>query len=382
MRNILWLCLILALSLTWSVHAIVIRHDQSDSNHRADESTYPAVVRFEDGAGVLVGSQWVLTAAHVASLFDRGYIRTAHLAGESVPIAEVIIHPDWTMGGPHDIALVRLKRDVTGITPVKLYQGTDEKLKTVRFVGWGDTGDGQTGVVTQDGIMRFADNVVSDVDDAHLYFKFDSPPEALELEGVSGPGDSGGPALLEVDGVAYTLGVSAMADGTPGKYGVTEIYPRVSQYHLWLTSVMTPSDDSATEEDAIRQAGQTWTRYYQEGDLDGLMMLYEEDAVVALHGQPALFGTEAVRTYFAPRIGQADVSFELDYEVIEVHGDIAYIISKYWLHSTNRETGKTFTDAGRSMLVYKKRDGAWKIAADLDQATPDVSFPSPSGLTQ
>ena len=382
MRNLLWLCFLLALSLTWSAQAIVIRHDQSDSNHRTDVSTYPAVVRFEDGAGVLVGSQWVLTAAHVASLFDAGYIRTAHLAGESVPIAEVTIHPDWTMGGPHDIALVRLQHEVTSVTAVELYQGTDEKLKTVRFVGWGDTGDGQTGVVTQDGLMRFADNVVSDVDDVHLYFRFDSPPETLELEGVSGPGDSGGPALLEVNGVTYTLGGSAMADSRPGKDGVTEIYPRVSRYHSWLASVMTPPVDNATEKAAIRQAGQTWTRYYQEGDLDGLMTLYVEDAVVALHGQPALFGIEAVRTYFAPRIGQAEVSFELDYEVIEVQGDIAYIISKYWLHATNRETGKTFTDAGRSMLVYKKRDGTWKIAADLDQATPDVSFPSPSGLTQ
>lgn len=381
MRKILGTCTLLALSLSWSAQAIVIRHDQSDSNHRTDESAYPSVVRFEDGAGVLVGSQWVLTAAHVASLFDSGYIRTAHIAGERIPIADVIIHPEWTMGGPHDIALVRLQRQITTVTPVELYQGTDEKLKTVRFVGWGDTGDGQTGVVTQDGLMRFADNVISDVDDAHLYFRFDSPPEALELEGVSGPGDSGGPALLEVDGVTYTLGVSAMADGKPGMYGVTEIYPRVSQYRSWINSIMNPADDDAEEKAAIRQAGQIWTHHYQEGDLDSLMTLYVEDAVVALHGQPALFGIKAVRNYFAPRIGQSDVSFELDYEVIEVHGDIAYIISKYWLLATDRETGKAFTDAGRSMLVYKKRDGLWKIAADLDQATPDVSFPSPSGLT-
>lgn len=382
MNRTLWLSILLALAVGWPVQAIVIRHDQSDAKYKTDESTYPAVVRFEDGAGVLVGSQWVLTAAHVASLFQAGYIKTARFAGKSVPIADVTIHPEWTMGGPHDVALVRLKHAVTDVVPVKLYQGADEQNKTVRFVGWGDTGNGRTGVATQDGVMRFADNVVNEVDEAHLYFKFDRPPDALELEGVSGPGDSGGPALLEVDGVTYTLGVSAMADGPPGKYGVTEIYPRISQYHSWLHSVMTPPDDKTDEKAAIRQAGLDWTRYYQAGDLDGLMTLYVEDAVVALHGQPALFGIAAVRNYFAPRIGNAQVSFELDYEVIEVHGDMAYIISKYWLHATNRESDESFTDAGRSMLVYKKHNGNWKIAADLDQATPDVSFPSPSGLTQ
>ena len=36
--------------------------------------------------------------------------------------------------------------------------------------------------------------------------------------------------------------------------------------------------------------------------------------------------------------------------------------------------------AGRSLLVYKKQDGQWKIAADIDQATPDVAWPAPSGL--
>ena len=57
--------------------------------------------------------------------------------------------------------------------------------------------------------------------------------------------------------------------------------------------------------------------------------LYVEDAIVALHGQPALFGIDTIRDYFAQRIGKAEATFELDYELRETHGDIAYIISKY-----------------------------------------------------
>ncbi len=130
----------------------------------------------------------------------------------------------------------------------------------------------------------------------------------------------------------------------------------------------------------IAAEGGKWARYYEQGDLDGLMTLYVNDAIVALHGQPALFGKEAIREYFSTRIGKADSTFELQYELRETHGEIAYIISKYWLKAVDNETGDTYLDAGRSLLVYKKHDGQWKIAADIDQATPDVSWPAPSGL--
>ncbi|MEL0138104.1 MAG: nuclear transport factor 2 family protein [Halieaceae bacterium] len=160
--------------------------------------------------------------------------------------------------------------------------------------------------------------------------------------------------------------------------------PRAPRLHYRVATLFTallmsaaPLADFANE---IAAEGGKWARYYEQGDLDGLMTLYVDDAIVALHGQPALFGIEAIREYFAPRIGKADSTFELEYELRETHGEIAYIISKYWLKAVDNETGDTYLDAGRSLLVYKKHDGQWKIAADIDQATPDVSWPAPSGL--
>mgnify|MGYP001828304863 FL=1 len=139
--------------------------------------------------------------------------------------------------------------------------------------------------------------------------------------------------------------------------------------------------DSVGQDGPVRAEGSRWAEYYKAGDLDSLMTLYTDDAIVALHGQPALYGKQAVREYFSTRIGTADTEFELDYELEEIHGNIAYIISKYWLVAKNNETGETYKDAGRSLLVYKRGpDGNWLIAADIDQATPDVRFPSPGGL--
>ena len=130
----------------------------------------------------------------------------------------------------------------------------------------------------------------------------------------------------------------------------------------------------------IEAEGGKWANFYEQEDLEGLMTLYVDDAIVALHGQPALFGIDAIREYFSTRIGKAESVFELDYELRETHGEIAYIISKYWLKATDKQTGEIYKDAGRSLLVYKKQNGQWKIAADIDQATPDVIWPAPSGL--
>ena len=145
-------------------------------------------------------------------------------------------------------------------------------------------------------------------------------------------------------------------------------------------SLLTSAQAVADFETEIAAEGGKWARYYEQEDLEGLMTLYVDDAIVALHGQPALFGIVAIRDYFASRIGKADSVFELEYELRETHGEIAYIISKYWLKATDKETGNTYLDAGRSLLVYKKQNGRWKIAADIDQSTPDVSWPAPSGL--
>ena len=148
-----------------------------------------------------------------------------------------------------------------------------------------------------------------------------------------------------------------------------------------LFAVIVAAPLHANDEGLISAEGSVWAKYYSAGDLEGLMTLYVDDVVVALHGQPALYGKEAVREYFSTRIGKAESQFELEYEVTEIHDDIAYLISKYWLKATDNTSGAVYKEAGRSMLIYKRgADGKWKIAADMDQASPDVAWPSPKGL--
>jgi secreted trypsin-like serine protease len=61
------------------------------------------------------------------------------------------------------------------------------------------------------------------------------------LEGISGPGDSGGPALIGRNNELYIVGISSNQEGEghkKGTYGVIEYYTRISSYYNWLVKTM------------------------------------------------------------------------------------------------------------------------------------------------
>ena len=85
---------------------------------------------------------------------------------------------------------------------------------------------------------------------------------------------------------------------------------------------------------AVKHAAEQWITLYTAGDLDGLMSLYAPDAIVALHGRPALRGVQQIRDFFAPSLGRNRVNFEIDIEEVQIHGDAAHLLSRYYLTAT------------------------------------------------
>lgn len=227
---------------------IVIRHDQPDSAYIALGAQFPAVgkVGRSGGDGTLIAPTWVLTAAHVADgMARRTNGRFQVLFGEdekAYDVAQVIVHPGFAPMGPHDIALVRLAEPVSDITPAKLYAETDEQGQMIVLVGHGYTKTGRGREWIEDRIKRGATNTVNAVSPEHIGFTFDAPPEATDLEGTAGPGDSGGPAFILQDDVPYVAGVSSLGEpgeNGPGTYGAREHYVRVSSYIDWIEEMMT-----------------------------------------------------------------------------------------------------------------------------------------------
>lgn len=226
---------------------IATRHDVEDSRYLELGAKYPATVRVGEtgGDGTLIAPNWVLTAAHVAEGMVRrggGTVRVfVDGQDEGYEADKVILHPAFAPMGPNDIALIRLVRPVEDVVPVGLYRDTDEQGKRIVLVGHGDTKRGSGGDWVRDGRRRGATNVIDTANDAHIVFDFDEPRSATALEGTAGPGDSGGPALIEVDGVPLVAGVSSLGEpgaNGPGTYGAREHYVRVSSHADWIDALL------------------------------------------------------------------------------------------------------------------------------------------------
>lgn len=266
-----------------SARAGTIRHDRGDSFYRnlAAEPSFAAVGKITGGetgggflaSGTLVRDQWVLTAAHVVDGVDgfgAGITNLQFQVGGATFTSETwFVHPDWIASGGEsnlfagwDLALVRLNKPVSNVTPVSLFTGSNELGQVSTIVGFGATGTGLTGAQTNTaGVKRAGNNVVdisgtlttsgSTVSIGHermLAIDFDRPavpsestlgsPLPLDLEYLTAPGDSGGGLFVEVDGQHLLAGVTSLGStldqAANSDYGDRAAFTRVSQFVSWI----------------------------------------------------------------------------------------------------------------------------------------------------
>lgn len=257
------LCVVGILVASCVSKAIVIRHDVPDSKYRVRAAEFPTLVDLPgEGHGVLIAKQWVVTAAHAVVWRP---VHDVTLNGVSRPVAKVIVHPGYKsvpvglkagdavllmefMASSDDIALIKLEHPINDIKPTQLYRGEGEKGQIVQIVGRGATGNGLVGEYPHSphqGELRRAYSRVISADERWLGLKFDSPPNALALEGMPADGDSGAPILIKVDSTWQLAGVASrkLATGRLSefrccRYAQVTYQVRVSHYVRWIDSTV------------------------------------------------------------------------------------------------------------------------------------------------
>lgn len=247
MKYISLVIILISITFSFTDGFIITRHDKADEEYIKFAQELPvtsAIVKYNttDVAGTLITPEWILSAAHVAEHIKKD--QKLIWNKDSLIVEKVVIHPGWLENGrPEDIALVKLKIPVSDQTPVKLYRDRNETGKEVIVVGNGDYGTGLSGPAGNDGKFRAGTNLIDEATNEYLIWGFEDPRENPEkvthLEGISGPGDSSGPAFIQIGNEYYIAGISSgqstsATDGKEGLYGVTEYYTRVSSYLNWI----------------------------------------------------------------------------------------------------------------------------------------------------
>jgi len=261
--------LLILLTVSSTAGAIVIRDDVDDSKYQIPLSEFPALVDIPgEGHGVLIAPQWVITAAHTVTW--QSEIKQVVINGISRDVERLVIHSGYKappqelinqamatgdailllmpLAASDDLALLKLAQPVTDVSPVAIYKDSDEPNQIVKIVGKGATGTGATGHDPQGPNrtqLRRAFNTITSAHERWFCYVFDEPSSALPLEGITGNGDSGGPALIQVDDQWLLAGMAAwkvvqgnVMTSRPGRYGQTNCNVRLSHYIEWIENVI------------------------------------------------------------------------------------------------------------------------------------------------
>ncbi|ACV26452.1 trypsin-like serine protease [Kangiella koreensis] len=262
MKLIIFLIFVLLTSSQYSF-AVIKRHDIPAKNYEVAKPPEYLVDMPHEGHGVLIAPRWIVTVAHTIFYDYTG--KTIKVGNKDYEIAKVVIHSGYTKPDESlfkgdskplmdffkkrdDIALIKLSSNVDDITPIKLYEDTNEQGKTITVYGRGATGNGLVGELAETKKLRSMNsfqNIIEESEGNWLSYKFDSPPNALDLEGMHGSGDSGGSSVIIKKNRIYLVGLSSWQswDGElslfkGGLYENNAYQVRISSYYKWIHSVI------------------------------------------------------------------------------------------------------------------------------------------------
>ena len=118
----------------------------------------------------------------------------------------------------------------------------------------------------------------------------------------------------------------------------------------------------------------TWESLYNAADVDGLVGLYTDDAVVMPPDAPAATGAAAMRANVEAYLGFGLVRSEVP--AVEAHGisgDLAWGAGPYRFYDADGNLAAE----GKYLIVYRFVDGVWRIARHM--WSNDAPPPAPEG---
>ncbi|XP_037951657.1 serine protease snake-like isoform X2 [Teleopsis dalmanni] len=206
--------------------------------------------------GVLISSEFVLTAAHCTEFNGRppsvvvlGGVNLSEDDYTKYNITKVILHPLYDPEFSYnDIALLKIKKEKHDIHPIAcLWTSSDINVDTVTVIGYGNT----RFVGSQSPHLLKADlDIIPNKDCQSFYIDEDNLPKGIldqqicakdpENKQDACQGDSGGPLITKVRRMVvvrpFTFGITSVGQGCGGQ--TPGVYMRVSEFVDWIAAIV------------------------------------------------------------------------------------------------------------------------------------------------
>ncbi|MHA7819796.1 MAG: YybH family protein [Erythrobacter sp.] len=133
------------------------------------------------------------------------------------------------------------------------------------------------------------------------------------------------------------------------------------------------ADNEPSLDPSLVMAGEMWRSLYEAGDWEALRALYTDDAVLMTQGQEKIEGADNI-VAFLQRLSNmgANVTFQFKPEEALVENELGFVTALYRMDIAFPGRDPAVV-AGRSLLIYKRVDGAWKLWRDMDNFAPDAT---------
>jgi uncharacterized protein (TIGR02246 family) len=125
-----------------------------------------------------------------------------------------------------------------------------------------------------------------------------------------------------------------------------------------------------SNEETIRNLITTWQEASRTGNLSKLLELMTEDVVFLTPGQPPM-NREGFAKGFETIIQTMEITSQGDTREIVVTGDYAYSWGHLSVTVTPKNGSKSIHRSGYTLTVFRKEQGAWKLARDANMLTRD-----------
>jgi len=126
-------------------------------------------------------------------------------------------------------------------------------------------------------------------------------------------------------------------------------------------STMTPANDA---EDAIRKMDRDFSAAASGGNVEGMMSIYADDAVLMPPNLPAFRGRDAIRQFWTGFTGAGKIDATLTPDKVMQSCDMATELGHYALTITPKG-GAAVQDTGKYVVTWRKVGGQWKAVADI-----------------